>query len=163
MEEKEITCGKMIYKGKRLVFLLEFIMSKMEKINSSRIAKILGMATNSVIHMLKTDNMWLSQYMQIFEYYDTKIVFSLEDPKGLYKNKRALNVKINPDGYLKDKRLGFFQAAMLQYGINKTQISQKLNISMATIKKRFDMDDVQMSFLFEFAEKFGLELNITIK
>ncbi len=144
---------------KRLGFLMELIES--EKISRPELCRRLGITRQNLYAFFRRDDMKLSCLEEILAAMGYEVKVTLRQRKAHASALiKAMEELIGPE---KLKRLSFLEIAMKLYGISKKDLSEKLEITTVGINRWFVADDIAISYLYDIAGLYDLELNFKTK
>lgn len=141
---------------KRLQFLLTIMEAK--GMGKHDLAALMGKTPQNIFTYFKRDDMKLSVAQDIFAKLGYELSFRLTR-KGT-KQDVVMDVEnLIVDGRL--SRLAFLRIGLAQYGISRHEVAEKLGLNYTGVNRWFKVDDIAISYLYEIAEKFNLQLRIT--
>lgn len=141
---------------KRLQFLLSLMKSK--GVGKYELARMMGVTPQNIFTYFKRDDMKLSvaQEMASALGYDLSIRLEKEDAP-------RQNVVVEIEGLVGKNglaRLAFLRIAMSQYGIQRKDMAEKLELNYTGVNRWFKVDDIAISYIYDIAELYGLKVII---
>lgn len=141
---------------KRLQFLISLMETK--GISKPELAAIMGKSRQNIFTYFKRDDMKLSFAQEIAKRLGYNLSFSLESENPAKNNMIVEIEKLVGNESL--KRLAFLRLAMSQYGIERKAIAEQLGLNYVGVSRWFMVDDIALSYIFEIAELYGLNVKI---
>lgn len=141
---------------KKLQFLQDMMMSK--GVGKYELARMMGVTPQNIFTYFKRDDMKLSvaQEMASALGYDLSIRLEKEDAP-------RQNVVVEIEGLVGKNglaRLAFLRIAMSQFGIQRKDMAEKLELNYTGVNRWFKVDDIAISYIYDIAELYGLKVII---
>lgn len=141
---------------KRLQFLLSLMESK--GVGKHELARMLGVSPQNVFTYFKRDDMKLSYAQKIAELLGYDLSFRLESESAPLRDVIVeIEGLVGKDGL---QRLAFLRIAMSQYGIERKDVAEKLELNYTGVNRWFKVDDMAISYIYKIAEIYGLKVKI---
>ena len=141
---------------KRLQFLLSLM--EIRGVSKHELARIMGVSPQNIFTYFKRDDMKLSvaQEMASRLGYDLSYRLVKEDgnPRDVILDIEGL---VGKDGL---QRLAFLRVAMSQYGIERKALAEQLELNYTGVNRWFKVDDIAISYIYEIAKLYGLQVKI---
>lgn len=141
---------------KRLQFLLSLMESK--GVGKHELARMLGVSPQNVFTYFKRDDMKLSYAQKIAGLLGYDLSFRLES-EGAPLRDVIVEIEglVGKDGL---QRLAFLRIAMSQYGIERKDVAEKLELNYTGVNRWFKVDDMAITYIYRIAEIYGLKVKI---
>ena len=141
---------------KRLQFLLSLMESK--GVGKHELARMLGVSPQNVFTYFKRDDMKLSYAQKIAKLLGYDLSFRLESESAPLRDVIVeIEGLVGKDGL---QRLAFLRIAMSQYGIERKDVAEKLELNYTGVNRWFKVDDMAISYIYKIAEIYGLKVKI---
>ena len=146
--------------NKRLEFLESLLLAT--GTNKSQLAKIMGVSAQNIFTYFQRDDMKLSYAQEIASRLGFKLGFTLEKDGAPSSSATLMDIEglVNANGL---SRLAFLRVAMGQYGIQRKDLAEKLGLNYTGVNRWFKVDDISISYIYEIAKFYGLEVKVNLK
>ena len=146
--------------NKRLEFLESLLLAT--GTNKSQLAKIMGVSAQNIFTYFQRDDMKLSYAQEIASRLGFKLGFTLEKEGAPSSSATLMDIEglVNANGL---SRLAFLRVAMGQYGIQRKDLAEKLGLNYTGVNRWFKVDDISISYIYEIAKFYGLEVKVNLK
>ena len=130
--------------------------------NKSQLAKIMGVSAQNIFTYFQRDDMKLSYAQEIASRLGFKLGFTLEKDGAPSSSATLMDIEslVNANGL---SRLAFLRVAMGQYGIQRKDLAEKLGLNYTGVNRWFKVDDISISYIYEIAKFYGLEVKVNLK
>ena len=130
--------------------------------NKSQLAKIMGVSAQNIFTYFQRDDMKLSYAQEIASRLGFKLGFTLEKEGSASSSATLMDIEglVNANGL---SRLAFLRVAMGQYGIQRKDLAEKLGLNYTGVNRWFKVDDISISYIYEIAKFYGLEVKVNLK
>lgn len=150
-------------KPKKLQFLYD--MQAEAGMGKFEFARLMETTPQNMFTYEKRDDMKLSYAQEIADKMGYRLSYQIvaKDAEAKVQSNKMIGLIDSMLGSQAMTRLGFLLIALKAHGIDRHDLATKLGLNYTAVNRWFKVDDIAISYLYEIAELYDLELVCTYK